>query len=88
MDMSPVSPPPLLSFGVVAVIFVTWAGPIGLFVLRKHLTKAKGARLVVKAILTVLTAITAPAAAIMVLIVVASAVEAFTLVWSLLKYAW
>jgi len=85
MDMSIVSPPPLLSLAVAILIYAVWVGPIGLFVLRKQLRNATGARLAVKTILAALTALTAPAAVMMVLMVVAGTGEAVTLLWSLLK---
>jgi len=61
---------------------------IGLFVLRRHLANASGARLAVKVALGALTALTAPAAAIMVLMVVAGFGEAVTELWSLLRNVW
>jgi len=88
MDMSLVSPPPLLSLAVAIFLYLVWVGPIGLFVLRKQLRNATGARLVVKTILGALTALTAPAAAMTALMIVAGAHEATTLLWSLLRDSW
>jgi len=88
MDMTVDSPPPLLSVAIAVFIYAVWVGPIGIFVLRKQLRDATGARLLVKTILAVLTALTAPAAAMMVLMVIADAGEATTLLWSLLKNSW
>lgn len=88
MEMTIVSPPQLLSVGVAMCVYVVWVGPIGLFVLRKHLRNATGARLFVKTILTALTALTAPAAAIAALIVIVGTSDAVSLLWSLLKNSW
>jgi hypothetical protein len=87
MDMS-ISPPPVLSLGVYLFIAIVWVGPIGLFVLRKHLSNVRGLRLAAKTVLVSLTALTAPAAAVMALMVLADSAEAVDLVWSLLRNAW
>jgi hypothetical protein len=69
------------------VAFV-WAGPIGLFVLRKHLANASGARSLVKAGLTVWSVATAPLAGIMAVMVVAGAADGVYVVWTLLRNTW
>ena len=88
MDMTLPPETPWFSIGMLLFIAVVWVGPIGLFVLRKRLANATGARLAAKVALGALTALTAPAAAIMVLIVVAGFSEAVAEVWSLLRNAW
>lgn len=88
MDMSFVSPPPLLSIAIAVFISTVWVGPIGLFILRKQLVNATGTRLVAKTVLGALTVLTAPAVAITVLIVIFGMGEAFALLWSLLKKSW
>ena len=88
MDMSLAAPPPLVSVAICLFVALVWVGPIGLFVLRKHLANASGPRLLVKTILFGLTALTAPAAALMVLVVLFGFGEAGDLIWSLLKSAW
>jgi hypothetical protein len=88
MDMTLISPPPLLSAGVYLFVAIVWIGPIGLFVLRRHLANATGLRLAAKTVLAGLTVLTAPAAALMVLIITAGAAEAVGLVWSLLRNTW
>lgn len=88
MEITLSHPPPLVSVAIVLFIFGVWAGPIGLFVLRKHLAHATGALLVLKAILIALTALTAPAAALMLLMIVRGTGEAMNVVWSLLRGSW
>lgn len=88
MDMSLPPSPPLLSIGLVVVIAVVWAGPMGLLVLRSHLANATGGLRTVKYLLTALTALTAPLAAGMVLLIVAGVAEGLDIVWSLLQNTW
>lgn len=86
--MTLTSETPWFSIGMLLFIAVVWVGPIGLFVLRRHLANASGARLAAKVALGALTALTAPAAAIMVLIVLVGFGEAVDEVWSLLRNVW
>lgn len=89
MDMSlPLPPPSFLSIGMAISVYLVWTGPVGLFVLRKHLRNARGLRWIVKAILTTMTALTAPAAASMLLVVVAGTGDAAGVLWSLLRNSW
>jgi len=88
MDMSLTSDasPDLLVVGVFAAI--VWAGPIGLFVLRRHFARARGARRVAKVLLAGLTVVTGPVAAGTALMVVAGLVETVDLFGELLRNAW
>jgi hypothetical protein len=72
----------------VAVLALVWVGPIGLFVLRKQLIDARGGRLAVKRVMVGLSALTAPFAAVLILIVISGVYEDVDLLWSLLKAAW
>jgi hypothetical protein len=71
-------------------LFVTlvWAGPIGLFVLRRQLHDARGGRLAIKSVLVGLSALTAPLAAVLILMTISGVYEDADLLWSLLKAAW
>jgi hypothetical protein len=88
MDMSLTSDasPALLAVGIFAAI--VWVGPIGLFVLRRHLARARGARLAAKVLLTGLTVVTAPLAAGTALLVVSGFVETVDLFAELPRNAW
>jgi hypothetical protein len=88
MDMSPPPSPPLLSVGLVLFVTVAWSGPIGLVVLRRQLADASGARLAVKTLLVSLTVLTAPATALMLLIIIVGFGEAAAFVGEVLKNAW
>jgi hypothetical protein len=88
MDMSltsDASPAQLVAGIFVAIV---WVGPIGLFVLRRHLARARGARLAAKVLLAGLTVVTAPVAAGTALMVVSGFVETVDLFGELLRNAW
>jgi len=88
MDMTVTShaSPDLLVVGI--FVAIVWVAPIGLFVLRRHLAGARGARLAAKILLAGLTVVTAPLAAGMALMVVSGVVETVDLFGELLRNAW
>jgi hypothetical protein len=88
MDMSVAAVSPAISLADWLVVALVFAGPIGLFILRRRLADAHGGRRVLKAILVGLTAVTAPLAALLVIVVVAGAFEAGDQLWSLARAAW
>jgi hypothetical protein len=88
MDMSLQSPPPLISFSLYLFLAIVSAGPIGLYVFRARLANASGARLAAKTVLIGLTVLTAPAAGLVILVVLSGAGETADLFWSLLRDAW
>jgi hypothetical protein len=88
MDMSLTSDasPDLLVVGM--FVAIVWVGPTGLFVLRRHLERARGARLAAKVLLAGLTVVTAPIAAGTALMVVSGFVETVNLFGELLRNTW
>ena len=88
MDMSVTSDasPTLLAVAIFAAI--VWVAPIGLFVLRRHLARARGARLAAKVLLAGLTVVTAPLAAGTALMIVSGFFETVDLFGELLRNAW
>jgi hypothetical protein len=87
MEMSIADTSPTL-LGVGVFVAIVWIGPIGLFVLRRHLARARGARLAAKALLWGLAVVTAPIAAGTALMVVSGFVETVDLFGELLRNVW
>ena len=88
MDLSFAGPTPVEEFLGWVFVACCLAGPIGLVVLRRHLSGARGPLRVVKNLLVIATVVSAPIVGGLALIVVAGGVEAFTTLWDLLKTAW
>jgi hypothetical protein len=88
MDMSFADVSPVVSFAEGLCAALVFAGPIGLFVLRRRLADGRGGRLAAKAVLVGLTVVTAPLAALLILVVVAGAYETGDQLWSLARAAW
>jgi|GEM_PF-6153981 len=86
MSLTSDASPALLVVGI--FVAIVWVGPIGLFVLRRHLARARGARLAAKVLLAGLTVVTAPVAAGTALMVVSGFVETVDLFAELLRNAW
>ena len=87
MDMTLYSPP-IVDTATVLFISAVWIAPMGLFVLRKHLQNASGPLASIKGLLTILTAVTAPFSAMLLLVVLVGAAEDLRLLWSLLRDSW
>jgi hypothetical protein len=88
MDMSVNDVSPVVSVAEWLFVALVWVGPIGLFVLRRLLVDAGGGRFALKCVLVGLSALTAPLAALLILVVISGVHEDVDLLWSLLKAAW
>jgi hypothetical protein len=88
MDMSLTNVPPAVSVADWLFVTLVFAGPIGLFVLRRQLGDARGGRLVIKRVLVGLSALTAPLAALLVFVTLSGLFEDANQLLSLLKAAW
>jgi hypothetical protein len=88
MDLNLTDISPIASIAEWLFVALVWSGPIGLAVFRRRFARAPGEMRGVKAALVGLTALTAPFAALMILMVLVGTYEAGVLVLSLVKAAW
>jgi hypothetical protein len=88
MDMSLTDVPPAVSVAEWLFVALVWVGPIGLFVFRRQFVDPRGGRLAFKRVMVGLSALSAPFAAVLILVVISGVYEDMDLLWSLLKAAW
>lgn len=88
MNMNVADLSPAISITEWLFVVLACAAPIGLVVLRRRLGDARGGMLIIKRALIGLSVLTAPLAAVLILVVVAGIYEDADQLLSLLQAAW